>query len=603
MSTSIFEGVDPNVTGIKRQRTALEILDRARDRVTTELAGQRDMQFRLQAVLAKSYLGLYEPARAYDLLQLAMQSAAAMLANDDTQTSLHLLAAEALLGLGRLDEADRELDAAIENLDAARPDATLVTATVLRSSVAYGRAQYDDANAAAEQALAAATSVVGLDDDLMSEVHGALGRAAGMQRDADRSLTHNEAAYELTLKAHGGNYEDPSVLEAEHDYAASLIDTGRLDDALPHLQRSLASAQSIYGDSSLIAARYSVRLGLALMERGDLKAAIELIERGIHDEDAFDIPPSPANAGRLRTLARANMAARHMPEAETQINASIAVMERFDAPSMMRVLHADRAFVVAANGGDYHSSAEDLEHVIQAQDADEPRFKTHLPDIYLGTLQLWQDQADAALDTLTRGVALARVQARLSDLGEALTYLGNAQLEAGDSEGARESFTEAQAVLQQSQPIMTPAQAEALLGLGRVALIEDDPATALATFADAQRFWDDFDAGSRGAGEAAFWQAEALAEKRSPVRGQQRLSARREPARPPPLDHGRPAIPPGPVERRRPLTRTPPRPLRRETIFPACPVFRRFPVEDVDICKLVNVGVELPGTPEEPPCT
>lgn len=514
--TSIFEGVDPNVTGIKRQRTALEILDRARDRVTTELAGQPDMQVRLRAVLAKSYLGLYEPARAYELLHQAMQSGVPMQRNEDTQTSLHLLAAEALLGLGRLDEGDRELDAAIENLDTARPDATFVRANVLRSSIAYERAQYDDANAAAEQALAAATRVAGLDDDLLSEVHGALGRAAGMQRDADRSLTHNEAAYELTLEAHGGNYEDPSVLEAEHDYAASLIDTGRLNDALPHLQRSLASAQSIYGDSSLIAARYSVRLGLALMESGALKAAIELIERGIHDEDAFDIPPSPANAGRLRTLARANMAARNMPEAETQIDASIAVMERFDAPSMMRVLQADRAFVVAANGGDFNNSTEELENVIQAQDADEPRFKSHLPDIYLGTLQLWQDQADAALATLTRGVALARLQTRLSDLGEALTYLGNAQLETGDSDGARESFTEAQAVLQQSQGTMTPARAEALLGLGRIALIEDDPASALAAFADAERFWDGFDAGSRGAGEAAFWQAQALAESGRP---------------------------------------------------------------------------------------
>ncbi len=508
--TSIFEGVDPNMAGIEHQRTALDILDRARDRVMTELVGQSDLQVRLQAVLAQSYLGLYEPGRAYELLQQAMRSAAPLPDNELSQTSLHLMAAKALLGLRRLDEADRELDAAFENLDEARPNETFVSAKVLRSSIAYERAQYDDAAVAAEQALAAATSVTGLNDAALSEVHGAIGRAAGMQRDPDRSLEHNQAAFELALQARGGDYEYPSVLEAEHDYAASLIDTGRMEDALPHLRRSLESAQATYGDSSLIAARYSVRLGLTLMERGDLNSAITLIERGIHDEDAFDIPPSPAKAGRLRTLARANMAARRMPEAEAQIDVSIAVMQRFDAPSMMRVLQADRAFVNAANGGDFSISVDELEKIIRAQDADEPRFKTHLPDIYLGILKLWQDETGSALVTLARGVELARAQTRLSDLGEALTYLGEAQLGNGDTGGAQRSYTEAQTLLQQSQVAATPVQAEAMLGMGRIALIENDLATALATLAEAQQFWDAFDAESRGAGEVAFWQAEAL---------------------------------------------------------------------------------------------
>ena len=62
------------------------------------------------------------------------------------------------------------------------------------------------------------------------------------------------------------------------------------------------------------------------------------------------------------------------------------------------------------------------------EDRGEPRYKTHLPDIYLGVLHLWQGQPAGAMAYLERGVVLARAQTRASDLGEALIFLGAARL-------------------------------------------------------------------------------------------------------------------------------------------------------------------------------
>jgi len=241
------------------------------------------------------------------------------------------------------------------------------------------------------------------------------------------------------------------------------------------------------------------------MERGRLDAAIDLVSTGIRIEDAFETGASPSKAGRRRTLARAYLAARRMEQAVREINRAVETMGALDAPALMRVLEADQAFLHAVVAGSLAPSMARLAQVIHAQDQGEPRYKTHLPDIYLGVLHLWQGDAAGAVAYLERGVALARAQTRLSDLGEALTFLGGARLADSDVAGAESAFREGLALLRSTQVTATPAQAEAWLGLGRVALETGDAPAALDLLQRAHSFWARFGPESRGAGEAAFW--------------------------------------------------------------------------------------------------
>lgn len=506
---SLFRGVDPNALGVARPRTAVEILQQAARRVDGELAGQPQIQDELRTIIARSYLGLYEAQLAEDAARHALEvfdpaSSPAL------RRELDFVRVEALVQLSRLDEAGQHLETVMAQLDSAAPDADLVRARVAASAIEYQRGKYDDAAARAEEALVAANDARISDPVLLAQVHTTYAKAVELQRKIDVSLHHNGEALRLALDAYAGDHDHPQVLEMEHNYAASLISVGRIADAIPHLERSLQAARATYGDSSLIASRYAVRYGLAQMERGALRPALDLIGTGTRIEHDLDVGISPATSGRLRTLGRAHLAAREPAEARVAFEAAIDVMRRFDAPFMMRVLEADRAFAAASMQGNLRAGVAELDGVRVAQDGGDPRYKSHLPDLYAATLLVWNAEPQAATPYLQRGLELARAQTRKTDLAEGLITQGDVFLAAGDVAGAAGAFGEARDLLEQNQVVATPALAEARVGLGRVALRRGEIAGALEHFEMAGTFWAEFAPDSRGAGDAWYWKSRAL---------------------------------------------------------------------------------------------
>src|SRR5690606_31405235 len=118
---------------------------------------QPELKARLRAVMARSYLGLFEPRRARDVLTAALDDAERAAEPDsDALRSMHLLMAQALLELTELDEAERYMDLVLESLDGRRADLAFVSAKVTQSALYYGRGDYDRAAEAAEDALSAA---------------------------------------------------------------------------------------------------------------------------------------------------------------------------------------------------------------------------------------------------------------------------------------------------------------------------------------------------------------------------------------------------------------------------------------------------------------
>ncbi|HEX7720103.1 MAG TPA: tetratricopeptide repeat protein, partial [Woeseiaceae bacterium] len=197
--------------------------------------------------------------------------------------------------------------------------------------------------------------------------------------------------------------------------------------------------------------------------------------------------------------------------AAREADAAVDIMAQFDTPFMMRVVEADQAFLRAAAGGPIPEAIGKLEEVIEGQDAGDVRYKTHLPDIYAGTLHLWNGDAISAIRHLEHGVELARAQTRVAHLAEALTVLGHARLANGDPAGAGQALKEGLQLLESVHVAPTPAKADATVGLGRVALANGDADVALAYLEDADQFWAEFDPGNRSAGIAAYWLGQAQA--------------------------------------------------------------------------------------------
>ena len=87
-----------------------------------------------------------------------------------------------------------------------------------------------------------------------------------------------------------------------------------------------------------------------------------------------------------------------------------------------------------------------------------------------------------------------------------LVELGLTRLELGDFAAARQSFVQAESILDELQPQrMTPTRADLMIGMARVHLQASEPAEALRALQAADAYWRERRPDSRWAGEAALW--------------------------------------------------------------------------------------------------
>ena len=96
----------------------------------------------------------------------------------------------------------------------------------------------------------------------------------------------------------------------------------------------------------------------------------------------------------------------------------------------------------------------------------------------------------------------------------AWAQIGLVQLEQGAAAEAIVSFERALKEFERLETRVTPARADALVGLGRAHLAQGDAASARAALEQADSFWRGFDPASRSGAEAAEWLARAKAARR-----------------------------------------------------------------------------------------
>ena len=83
--------------------------------------------------------------------------------------------------------------------------------------------------------------------------------------------------------------------------------------------------------------------------------------------------------------------------------------------------------------------------------------------------------------------------------------IGLVRLDQGDAAPAAAVLEQALREFERLESRVTPARADALVGLGRARLAQGRVANALPPLETAHAFWRDFDPDNRWAGEAALW--------------------------------------------------------------------------------------------------
>ena len=491
----LFEKADPYV-GQGKVLSAADLLKQARTRIDA-LDTRPELRAELLQLVASGLGNLQDYAAAEAVIDQAVEAARSNFGPADPGTlRARVLRAEIHRFRGRTPAAGDEIDSVVQLLRS-QPDMPAdlrVLALVQRAHADIDRARYQDAVAAAREALALATQRLGPKSPHTVTASQVFAVALQYAGDPAAALQAMQQALQLTQSLYGEHATHPRLVEAQVGYGRALADAGRLSEGIALLQRADTGAQAALGPDAFTRAFIKGRLARYRIETGDLAQALVDIDASLRilritaQEDSVNVAFGKLLRGRvLLALRRPELA---VPDLE-QATASLARQWDGKHPSVASATaHQALARAMAGDPAAAEAALRGLPPTAESLHA-------------LGAVRrLAGDAADArrlqreALAALPADRPPGRLRPSI------LTELGLAGQATGATDEAAGHLSEA---LAQPPAQPTPQQADAWIGLGRVRMAQGRAAEALPLLRQADQFWRDQGARHRWAGEAAFW--------------------------------------------------------------------------------------------------
>lgn len=505
---SIFHDADPNVSGGKPP-SAHDLLQQARKRLDRSGIGDPEVQAELRNILGTSLIALDD----YDAAEAVLSPTLAVVENGLHEDHPHTLRARVLLAKvhrfqGFTERGLEELEDLLPTLrkySSTLPE-DLVIALMTRTSLVNDEGRSDDAISAAQEAVDTASAAFGERHKHTINALTALANSYAFAQQTALALSTAERTHRLVMEIYRDDPQHPVVIDSRTAYARALSYSGYFERAIEMQNLAVEDAAEVYGESSMV-------VGLIVQNRVENQLLLGRIKEGLAGSGrALSILREHLQPDSLSYIAAANargkalLAARRGAEAVDTLAEAYRGAKRIFGPLHRHAVSTQARVAVALayagrlddalrEGG---QAVEDLE-----KSGDE---STYGPLWARGIVLQLTDRHREALQSHTR--ALSRIETDPeADLDRALvlTGLGLAQLELGDFGNASASFERARTLFQAEQQRITPAHADALIGLGRVHLALGDPEAAVTFLEQADGFWREFDAQSRWAGEAALW--------------------------------------------------------------------------------------------------
>ena len=469
--TMLLQDASPYGAG-GRALSAVDWLKEAKARVDRRLDDRPLLRVELLNIIGSSLLTSQDTDAADAVLTQAIQEGASRLGPHHRLTiraRVQMTAVHRFRGRAQVMRAD--LDELLPVLRARRDEFAeeLVFALRNRTHLEIEAGRYQDADAAAEEAVDVALTMLG--DDHPETVAAVLTRAYAYQssRQPDQVLLAAQDAYRRASALYGHLATHPRTIEGRFLLGRALSESGELKEGVAQLSEAVKEAADVFGPSSRMVGLYSVSLSQYQLEIGETAAALESSRRAVDIVGQHAQPQSFRYAAALHRRGAALLAARRADEALPDLTRAHETMERALPLNhwITRWCRADRA-IALARAGNPGAARQLLEPVLPNGDGAAPDASARHLLYAMGLAARLSGDADEALRWQARMLATLS-GGRRADLRRmlVLTEVGLAQLDRGRPAPARVALEQAFALARQSLAHVTPDQTDIVTGLER----------------------------------------------------------------------------------------------------------------------------------------
>jgi serine/threonine-protein kinase len=504
----VFEEADPyNQSG--KPLSAAELLRRAEGDIASRFANRSQLRIELRNVIASSLLGIADFPSAGATARRAVADATRELGplHEDTLRARVVLAE--VYAAQRDNPALRaELDTLLPQIRAAGARYPDLLARSLRASsdLAIEEGRFADGAAPAAEAFEVARTRLGPMHPVTVAVSTAYVEALLFSSaPLEQSMREADRALKLALDSSDGREDSPRVIQIR-DVRVRLLSRARnLKATIEEADRLISSASSTFGPDSLAVAYAMMNTNRDRAELGDVARALKQSEKVMEIIGPTIRHSSHEYLYALSTRGVIMLAARRYAEALRDVE---------EAESIQRQLAGDKHWDTQSLQVQHAHLLGRLGRFAESREVFSQAERTGLPEDERDWILRMQANVARSEGRYREAIAMQTEAERLA--GGAISAstknrinleVGLSQVEIGEHAAAAASLSAVQEYFDGIGAQMHPAYAEALTGLARVALLRHEPTEALPLAERADAFWREFDADSRGAGEASFWLA------------------------------------------------------------------------------------------------
>jgi eukaryotic-like serine/threonine-protein kinase len=506
---SLFSDADTGASGGHRATTALQLLQRARDRLGGMPASDPEVGAELLKAVADSLLGLGEYKQAVVVLEESRQLALRELGADHAHAvAADLGLAEAYFELADYDRSQRHVDAAERGTRRLGDARGLMNALRWKALLHSTQGRNDEAVAASREALQVAETRLPTSDrrSRMLAYH-TLANSMMAARQPGR-LEPARRAYELAREIHADRVT-VDVLAARSQFGYALVLEGDARAGVVELKGLLQQQIALLGKDHNDVLRTLGRIANASVELGDPRTAADMLLQAHEIQSRMDGDTPTVDQGLfLLVRSGALVGARRYPEAEIDIDRAEPVLQRVlkpDSPYLLRArgikllvqLRQGRLAEAEALGAEYFAAVPKEPRDLAAQ------------RMRLGLLRSLQGRHAEAIPPIADAVDFFAKEPRRADWPRALLLLGEAQVAAGQAAAALASLKKGDELLAAIQPEVSPERADMLLAMGRAHLALGHSEDAVQVVDRAATRWQQLDPGHRHTGLSLLWLARA----------------------------------------------------------------------------------------------